>query len=313
VSLLAERQASKTGKTGSILARLPQISYKRQLALMMAPYVLGLVGLVLLPALLSVPFAFTNYNALRAPDWIGLDNFREMFGDWLFWNGLGASLFYIVLAVPLRVLGAVFLAFLLHRPTLGNKINRVIAYLPTLIPDVAYALLWLYIFNPIYGPLNWILRLLGAEPESWLLEPWPAKFAIIIMMLWPIGEGFVLMLAAFNQIPHELGEAAQVDGASGKQRFLHITLPLLAPAILLLLFRDTVLSFQTNFVPGLITTGGGPYHATRFLPIYIWENASEYQRFGYASAMTWVMYAVTLVIIALQFVVARRWRNLLND
>jgi multiple sugar transport system permease protein len=121
------------------------------------------------------------------------------------------------------------------------------------------------------------------------------------------------MLAAFNQIPHELGEAAQVDGASGKQRFLHITLPLLAPAILLLLFRDTVLSFQTNFVPGLITTGGGPYHATRFLPIYIWENASEYQRFGYAAAMTWVMYAVTLVIIALQFIVARRWRDLLND
>jgi multiple sugar transport system permease protein len=305
VSLLAERQARETDKSGSMLARLPRISYKRQLSLMLAPYVLGLVGLVLLPALLSVPFAFTNYNALRAPEWIGLDNFREMFGDWLFWNGLGASLFYIVLAVPLRVLGALFLAFLLHKPTVTNKINRVIAYLPTLIPDVAYALLWLYIFNPIYGPLNWILRLLGAEPESWLLEPWPAKFAIVIMMLWPIGEGFVLMLAAFNQIPHELGEAAQVDGASGKQRFLHITLPLLA--------RDTVLSFQTNFVPGLITTGGGPYHATRFLPIYIWENASEYQRFGYAAAMTWVMYAVTLVIVALQFIVVRRWRNLLSD
>jgi multiple sugar transport system permease protein len=157
------------------------------------------------------------------------------------------------------------------------------------------------------------LRLLGAEPESWLLEPWPAKFAIVIMMLWPIGEGFVLMLAAFHQIPHELSEAGQVDGASGRQRFLHITLPLLAPAILLLLFRDTVLSFQANFVPGLITTGGGPYHATRFLPIYIWQNAAEYQRFGYAAAMTWVMYGITAAIIALQFVVIRRWRNLLSD
>ncbi|HEY0071649.1 MAG TPA: sugar ABC transporter permease [Chloroflexia bacterium] len=310
MSLLAERQARKTTP---IAARFPQIGYKRQLALMLVPYVLGLVGLVLLPALLSIPFAFTDYNALRAPDWIGLGNFSEMLGDRLFWNGLGASLFYIVLAVPLRVFGAVFLAFLLHKPTLGNKINRVIAYLPTLIPDVAYALLWLYIFNPLYGPLNWILRLLGANPESWLLEPWPAKFAIVIMMLWPIGEGFVLMLAAFNQIPHELGEAAQVDGASGKQRFLHITLPLLAPAILLLLFRDTVFSFQANFVPGLITTGGGPYNATRFLPIYIWENAAEFQRFGYAAAMTWVMYGITAAIIALQFVAARRWRNLLYD
>ncbi len=310
MSLLAERQASKTDST---LSGLPQIGYKRQLGLMLAPYVLGLVGLVLLPALLSIPFAFTNYNALRAPDWIGLGNFSEMLGDWLFWNGLGASLFYIVLAVPLRVMGAVFLAFLLHKPTTANKINRVIAYLPTLVPDVAYALLWLYIFNPLYGPLNWILRILGAEPESWLLEPWPARFAIVIMMLWPIGEGFVLMLAAFNQIPHELSEAGQVDGASGRQRFLHITLPLLAPAILLLLFRDTIFSFEANFVPGLITTGGGPYHATRFLPIYIWENAAEYQRFGYAAAMTWVMYGITAAIIALQFVVARRWRNLLYD
>lgn len=310
MSLLAERQVRKSGATPT---RFPNISYKRQLRLMLAPYVLGLLGLVLLPALLSIPFAFTDYNALRAPDWIGLGNFSEMLGDWLFWNGLGASLFYIALAVPLRVLGAVFLAFLLHKPTFSNKINRVIAYLPTLIPDVAYALLWLYIFNPIYGPLNWILRLLGAEPESWLLEPWPAKFAIVIMMLWPIGEGFVLMLAAFQQIPHELSESAQVDGASGKQRFLHITLPLLAPAILLLLFRDTVFSFQANFVPGLITTGGGPYHATRFLPIYIWENAAEYQRFGYAAAMTWVMYGITAIIVALQFVVARRWRSLFYD
>ncbi|MEA2575649.1 MAG: multiple sugar transport system permease protein [Chloroflexia bacterium] len=305
--------AVQRSKAGSPAGRLPQVSYKRQLGLMLAPYVLGLLGLVLLPALLSIPFAFTDYNALRAPNWIGFDNFREMFGDWLFWNGLGASLFYIVLAVPLRVLGAVFLAFLLHKPTVSNKINRVIAYLPTLIPDVAYALLWLYIFNPLYGPLNWILRLLGARTESWLLEPWPAKFAIVIMMLWPIGEGFVLMLAAFHQIPQELSEAGQVDGASGRQRFLHITLPLLAPAILLLVFRDTVFSFQANFVPGLITTGGGPYHATRFLPIYVWQNAAEYQRFGYAAAMTWVMYGITVVIVTLQFVVARRWRNLLSD
>lgn len=310
MSLLAERQPRETR---SFLARLPQVSYKQQLGLMLAPYVLGLAGLVLLPALLTIPFAFADYDALKAPEWIGLGNFTEMLGDWLFWNGLGASLFYIALAVPLRVFGAVLLAFLLHRPTFSNKLNRVIAYLPTLVPDVAYALLWFYIFNPLYGPLNWVLRLLGAEPESWLLEPWPAKFAIVIMMLWPIGEGFVLMLAAYQQIPHELGEAAQVDGATGKQRFLHVTLPLLAPAILLLLFRDTVLSFQTNFVPGLITTNAGPYHSTRFLPIYIWQNAAEYQRFGYAAAMTWVMYLITAGIIALQFVVARRWRNLLYD
>lgn len=291
------------------------VAYRRQLFLLLLPYLLGMTVLVLLPALLSIPFAFADYDALSPPVWVGLENFAEMADDWLFWNGLGVSLFFIVLAVPLRVLGALLLAFLLQKQSKANNVKRGLVYLPTIIPDVAYALLWLYIFNPLFGPLNWVLRLFGVGIgfEGWLLETWPSRFAIAFMMLWPIGEGFVLMLAALQDIPAELQEAARVDGASGRQRFFSITLPLLAPALLLLLFRDTVLSFQSNFVPALITTGGGPYYATQFLPLYIYTNATEYQRFGYASAMTWVMYAVTILVIVLQFVVARRWWRSLHD
>jgi multiple sugar transport system permease protein len=286
------------------------------------PYLLGLAGLVALPALLSIPIAFTHYDALSPPEWAGLENFGEMLRDSRFWNGLNVSLFFIIVAVPLRVVGAVLLAFLLYRPRPSNRIYRVLVILPTIVPDVAYALLWLYIFNPLYGPLNWILPLFGAAPAGWLLQPWPAKFGVVIMMLWTIGEGFVLMLAAMQDIPGELNEAATVDGASGAQRFTRITLPLLAPAMLLLLFRDTILSFQTTFVPVLITFGGGePYYpsggetvrATEFLPIYIWHNFTDYQDFGYAAAMTWIMYIVTAVVVALQFIVARRWRATLYD
>jgi len=316
MSLAEEQVRSKpqTTWTGALSnsALLRKVTYKHQLWLLLLPYLFGLFLLVVLPALLSIPFAFTQYNALSEPKWIGFDNFSAMFRDDLFWNGLSVSLLFIAVAVPLRVLGAVFLAFLLHKATRANRFFRSIVYLPTIVPDVAYALLWIYIFNPLYGPLNWILPFFGQEPHGWLLEPGPAKFAIILMMLLPIGEGFVLMLAAFHDIPNELQESAAVDGATGRQRFTHITLPLLAPAILLLFLRDTVLSFHITFVPALITTHAGPYNATRFLPFYIYQSASEYQQYGYAAAMTWIMYGVTAVVIALQVIVARRWRNALN-
>jgi multiple sugar transport system permease protein len=299
-----------------------KLTYKRQLFLLLLPYLFGLAALVALPALLSIPFAFTHFDALSAPRWAGLENFGEMFGDSRFWNGLNVSLFFIAIAVPLRLVGAVLLAFLLYKPRPSNRLYRVLVVLPTIVPDVAYALLWLYIFNPIYGPLNWILPIFGASPTGWLLQPGPAKFGVVVMMLWTIGEGFVLMLAALQDIPGELQEAAAVDGASGAQRFTKITLPLLAPAMLLLLFRDTIFSFQANFVPAIVTfeeggpiysSGGETYRATEFLPVYIWHNLTEFQDYGYAAAMTWIMYIVTALVVALQFIIARRWRATLNS
>ena len=315
MSLATERRYTVGRVREGLATRFPflRLNYKRQLFLLLLPYLIGLFGLVLLPALLSVPFAFTDFDALSPPEWIGLGNFEEMAADTFFWNGLGVSLFFIATAVPLRVLGALMMAFLLHRPGRGHGTYRTIVYLPTIVPDVAYALLWLYIFNPLFGPLNWVLTLFGYPTTGWLLMPQLAPWAIVLMMLWPIGEGFVLMLAAMQEIPREVEECAIVDGATGRQRFFQITLPLLAPAILLLAFRDTVLSFQLTFVPGLVTTNTGPYYATQFLPIYIYENAAEHQKFGYAAAMTWVMYIVTAAVIALQIIIARRWRRSLHD
>ena len=315
MSAVSDAHPSQEGKPPSFLTFLQtRFTYKRQIWILLLPYLLGLILLVLLPALLSIPFAFTDYNALSPPTWIGFDNFKEMFSDDLFWNGVWVSLFFIGIAVPLRVLGALLLAFLLHKRSRSNSFFRSVVYLPTIVPDVAYALLWFYIFNPLFGPLGWILSLFGIYPGAWLLFPGPAKFGLVLMMLLPIGEGFVLMLAAFQDIPGELHESGAIDGATGAQRFRHITLPLLAPALLLLTLRDTVLSFQTTFVPVMVTfEGGSPYYATQLLPVYIWLNAADYQRYGYAASMTWVMYALTAVIIAAQFLVARRWRNALYD
>jgi multiple sugar transport system permease protein len=233
---------------------------------------------------------------------------------------LTASLWLVVIAVPLRVLGALGLALLLRGRKRGFTVFRGLAYLPTIIPDVAYALVWLYIFNPLFGPLNNLSYIFkggteneftaGALPGIWLTDPRAAQAAVIIMLLFTIGEGFVLLLASLNEIPTELYEAAALDGAAGDQQVRHITLPHLAPSLLLLSLRDTIFIFQASFVAAVIVTKGGPYYATTYLPYWIYVNITEFQRFGYGAAMTWVLYIITALIIALQFWVARRWRGM---
>jgi multiple sugar transport system permease protein len=230
--------------------------------------------------------------------------------DVAFWNGLRASLVFIALAVPFRVGGALALAPLLRRrgPLVG--LGRAAVYLPTVVPDVAYALPWLYIFDPFFGPLNGILSFLtGNSAAGWLLTGATAHVAIALMLTWPIGEGFVLMLAALQDIPSELEEAAVTDGAERWQHLWKLTLPLLAPYLLLLTIPDTVWSFQANFEAAVIVTGGGPYYATSYLPYWIYLSASEFQHFVYAAAMTLVMHVVTAGVVAVQFGVARRWRS----
>lgn len=278
---------------------------------MLSPMLIGLVLLVAVPALMTIPLAFTRYDALTSPEWRGLGNFREMFRDDLFFNGLRASLVYVLLAVPVRLVGALLLALLLRRPGRGMTLFRGAVYLPTVVPDIAYVLLWLYIFNPLFSPLNVFLPLFGgrgSQSAGWLLDGASAQVAIVIVLFWTLGEGFVLLMAALQDIPREMLESAAIDGASRWQQMTRITLPMLAPILLLVVFRDTIHSFQANFVATVVLTDGGPYYATSYLPFWIWQNAIDYHRFGYAAAMTLVLYVVTGVAIVLQFAVVRRWR-----
>jgi len=266
--------------------------------------------MVVAPIVLAAVVAFAEFDALTPPRWVGFDNFIEMARDTEFWNGLRASAFFLVLAVPLRIVGALGLALLLHARGRLIGLYRAAVFLPSVVPDVAYALLWLYIFNPLFGPLNGLLDLFVDTPSpGWLLhQTGAAQIAVVIMLVWTIGEGFVLMLAALHDISAELFESAAIDGAGALQRFWHVTLPMLAPYLLLLAFRDTVWSFQANFVAAVVVTEGGPYYATTYLPYWIYLNAGDFQRFGYAASMTLVMFLITASVITLQFVVVRRWR-----
>ncbi|HMA33099.1 MAG TPA: sugar ABC transporter permease [Chloroflexia bacterium] len=294
-------------------------AYQWQLLAMLAPYLLGLLALVGVPALLAAPIAFTRFDALSPPVPVGLDNFAEMLADPQFRSGLGESLLLVAVAVPLRVGGALALALLLQARQRGFTLLRGLAYLPTILPDVAYALVWLYLLNPLYGPLSSLSQIFaggehegtlpGTTPGVWLSNPQAAQVAVMLMLLFTVGEGFVLLLATLQEIPPDLYEAAALDGAAGDQQVRYITIPLLAPSLLLLTLRDTIFSFQASFVAAVIVTRGGPHYATTYLPYWIYQNATEFSRFGYAAAMTWVLYAITAVIIVLLFRLARRWRE----
>ena len=283
---------------------------RRGLALLLAPYALGLAGLVFLPAVVTFGLALFEYDLIRSPRLIWHENFAELLGDDVFRTSLRNSLSFVVAAVPLRLLGAFGFALLLHRRFRGVGAYRTSVYLPTVVPDVAYALLWLWLLNPLYGPINLVLEQLGAAPQQWFTHPDDARRAVVIMSLFQIGEGFLVALAVRQSLPEELYELARVEDASPWYAFARITLPLMAPALLLLLARDTIFSLQATFVPALIVTEGGPPpYATTYLPLFVYQNGFEYLRYGYAAAATVVMFAVTAAIVYLQYVIVRRWRT----
>jgi len=303
------RERDAFGAITTPRARRFRLSYRVQLGLMLAPFVLGMVVWDFLPAIAGLALAFFTFNGIEPPLYRGLGNFREMLDDPIFHKAIFNSFVFVGIAIPLRLVGALCLALLLARRARGVGAYRAMAYLPTVVPDVAWAVTWLWVLNPIYGPLNQFLALFGITGPAWTVEEWPARFGIILMLSWQLGEGFVVCLAALSDVPRELRDQAAVDGSTPWQAFWRIVLPLISPVLLILLFRDTILSLQSNFVPALIVgRGGGPNYATTFLPLHIYREAFDYLRFGYAAAMTWAMFLLTALMLLLQYRVAVRWR-----
>ena len=281
--------------------------HRLQLYVLLTPYLIGLCVLVIVPMLITVALSFTQYDIFSPPEWIGPANYLHWLTDQRFQRALFNSAWYMIVSVALRVAGALLLALALNRSGRAVEIARATIYLPTLMPEVAYALVWLLIFNPGFGPLNLALKALGLPTWPWLQDEFTARAAIVVMALFELGEGFVLLLAALQTIPHDLLEAAALDGANRLQAFRRVLLPLMTPALLLLAFRDTALSFQTSFVPALLTTETGPYYATYFLPHYMFDESFGLFKYGYGSAITVIMYVLSALLVIGQYAVAKRW------
>lgn len=286
---------------------LSRFHYNLRVKMLLIPYLLGILLLVFIPAALSFTIAFFKYDALSPPVWAGELNFILTYTDELFNLSMQNSLSLVILPVPLRVLGAFLLARLMQRK--GRLISwlRASIYIPSIIPSVAYALAWLWILNPLFGPLNLILRAIGLAAPNWFSDPLSAKLALILMSLWQIGEGFLVSLTALQDTPPELEDAARIDGAASWHIFWRITLPLLAPILLLLSFRDAILALQESFTAILLTTNGGPYYATFTLPLFVYEQSFDLLSFGTASAALWAIYALTGLIILVLYVIATQW------
>ncbi len=278
----------------------------RRVKWLLLPYATGLVLLVVLPALLSFALAFFRYDGLSPPKFAGTLNFALAFTDDLFTLSIANSLALVILPVPLRVFGAFLLAWLARGGRLSNLL-RAAVFLPSAIPASAFALAWLWVLNPLYGPLNRVLGGLGLGQPGWLADGQWARPGIALMLLWLVGEGFLVGLAALYDVPRDLEDAAAADGAGALGTLRHVLLPLLAPVLLLLAARDAVLLLPESFSHARQLTEGGPYYATFTLPQFIYEAAFDRQDFGMASAALWVLYALTGLLLVVVYLVARQW------
>ncbi|MCS7066168.1 MAG: sugar ABC transporter permease [Fimbriimonadales bacterium] len=265
--------------------------------LFVLPWLLGFMLFTFYPILATLYLSFCDYRVLRPPRWVGLENYRSLLTDPdYFWRSMFNTLF-IMIEVPLSVVLGIGLALLLNLRLRGQALYRTLFYLPSVVPAVATAFLWLWVLNPQNGlaaPLNTALMRIGLEPINWFTDPATAKWGFIVMDLWAIGSIMVSYLAALQGVPTHLYEAALLDGANAWQLIRHITLPQISPVILYMVIIGVIGTFQ-YFTQTFIATQGGPENSTLFYALYLFQNAFQFFRMGHACAMAWILFLITLL------------------
>jgi multiple sugar transport system permease protein len=273
--------------------------------LFVSPWIVSLLVFTAYPMLASFYFALTRYNIIAPPEWVGLANFQRMFtADPLFWPAVGNTLYYALISVPLSLLVALGLALLLNQSVRGIGIYRTIFYLPSLVPAVASALLWLVLLNPQLGLVNTLIELVGLPRPGWFRSAAWAKPGLILMSLWTgTGSAMLIFLAGLKDVPQSLLDAAMIDGANGWQRLRYVTLPLLTPTIFFNLVMGIIGSFQVfGLVLAAAGSGGGsvgPLNSLLMYMVLLYRNAFRSFEMGYASAMALVLFVVLVLLTLL--------------
>ena len=275
--------------------------------LFVLPFVLGVLLFKLFPFVMSFALSFTQYDLIDPPEWVGLRNYQEMLSsDPLFTKSLGVTLTFALLAVPLRVGFALVVAQVLNFRLKGINAFRAAFYIPSILGgSIAVAVLWRFVFAK-HGLVNIILGKLGFEPIPWLADEHYSMWTIVLLFTWQFGSAMVIFLAALQNVPTSLYEAAEVDGASTWTQFWRITVPLITPVIFFNLIMQMVQAFQEFNGPYIITQGG-PLKATYFLPIYIYDEAFLRFDMGYASAIAWVLFLIIMALTLIAFWSSRHW------
>ena len=277
--------------------------------LFISPWLFGFITFVLLPIVASFVLAFTRYDILSPPEWVGLQNFERMFtGDARYWRSVRATFYYVFTAVPLRLVFALAVAMLLNTARRGVSLYRAVYYAPSIVGgSVAIAVMWREIFGN-EGVINFLLYLIGLPPVSWLGNPSTAIWALIALAVWQFGSPMLIFLAGLKQIPTEYYEAAAIDGAAAWSKFRNITLPLLTPIIFFNLVMQVINGFMV-FTQAFIISGGTgrPLDTTLFYALYLYIRAFTTFEMGYSSAMAWVLLLIIALFTGIIFKSSSNW------
>ncbi len=276
-------------------------------ALFIGPWFAGFLLFTVYPILASAYYSFTRYDIVRQPIFVGLANYGEiLFADDMFRVVLANTLYMVVIGVPASLAVAFCIATLLNARMRFRSVFRTIFFIPSIVPVVATAMVWLWIYNPRYGLINSFLASMGLQAIPWLSSPILAKPSLIIIQAWAQGSAIVIFLAALQDVPSSLYDAATVDGANRWQQFWHVTAPMCTPAILFNLLIGLIATFQSFTLPWLLT-GGGPNSATEFYGLYLYRNAFLFFKMGYASALAWLLFVIIVVVTVIIFRTSARW------
>ena len=284
--------------------------------LFISPFLIGFTVFVVFPVAASMYYSFCDYDIIRPPRFNGGAHYAELLRDELFHKSIWNTLVFTVFVVPTTMLTALILAFLLNMKLRGQAVYRTVFFMPSIVPVIASSVLWLWLLNPDYGLINTLLRpflsvingALGTDLRSpgWLVDPRYTKAALVLMSAWGVGGTMLLYLAGLSDIPKQLYEAAEIDGASAWQKARHITLPMLSPVLFFTLVMGLISSSQYFSQAWVMTPGGQPGDSTLFYALYLFYNAFLYLRMGYASAQAWILFVVIVLATLLVFRSTRR-------
>lgn len=283
--------------------------------LFISPWILGMVLFALGPILASFGLAFTRWNLFTEPEYVGWANFQKLAHDPLFYKSVFNTIYYTVFAVPLGLVLALGLAMLVNHRLRGVNFFRTAFFLPNVVAGIAMLLLWKWLFDPNFGLINlfldWtglmaVFEWIGIGRPQWISSRAGAMPGMIFMSIWGLGGSMMIFLAGLQNIPRELTEAAELDGAGPWKRFRYVTLPLLTPTIFFLTMVGVIGSLQV-FNQAYVMTQGGPAHATLFYVLYLFQTAFERFQMGYACAMALVLFIITLIVSLIQLAMGKKW------
>jgi multiple sugar transport system permease protein len=278
--------------------------------LWISPWLVGFLVFTLYPIGASLYYSFCDFRVLTPPHWIGLQNYTALLTDQDYFLPALRNTLFMLLELPLGLALGLGLALLLNQKVKGIGVFRTFFYLPSVVPTVAVSVLWLWVLNPEYGLLNATLRPMltpfHLQPPGWISDPSWSKPAFILMDLWTVGGSMVIYLAGLQQVPQQLYEAAELDGAGAWERTRHVTLPQISPVLFYNLVMGVIGSFQ-YFTQAFVMTQGGPQNSTLFYALYLFQNAFRDFRMGRACAMAWVLFILTLIATAITFRTSRKW------